>query len=88
MNQILVDSKVIFDVLTEDDDWFEWSGQRLEECAARGRLCIDPLICSEVCIGFERIEEFAHARRKTISDILSALRTDLSGRLTFTLGMT
>jgi predicted nucleic acid-binding protein len=57
MTQILVDSNVILDVLTEDDDWFDWSARRLEECAARARLCINPLIYSEVSVGFERIEE-------------------------------
>ena len=57
MTQILVDSNVILDVLTEDEEWFDWSAQRLEECASRGRLCINPLIYSEVSVGFERIEE-------------------------------
>ena len=63
MNQILVDSNVILDVLTENDEWFGWSARRLEECAARGRLCINPLIYSEVSVGFERIEE--------VDDVLS-----------------
>ena len=57
MTQILVDYNVILDVLTEDEEWFDWSAQRLEECASRGRLCINPLIYSEVSVGFERIEE-------------------------------
>jgi predicted nucleic acid-binding protein len=63
MNQILVDSNVILDVLTEDDEWFDWSAGRLEECAARGRLCINPLIYSEVSVGLQRIEE--------VDDVLS-----------------
>jgi hypothetical protein len=31
MIDILVDSNVILDILTEDPQWFEWSDQRLRE---------------------------------------------------------
>lgn len=57
MSQILVDSNVLLDVLTEDAVWFDWSAHNLEECGARAQLCINVLIYSEVSIGFERIEE-------------------------------
>ena len=32
---VLVDSNVILDVLTEDPKWFEWSSSRLAELAAQ-----------------------------------------------------
>lgn len=56
MNQILVDSNVLLDVLTEDSNWFAWSSSRLAECAAHGRLCLNATIYAEVSVGFERIE--------------------------------
>jgi len=57
MNQVLVDANVLLDVLTDDPAWFEWSAGKLEECAARGRLCINPIIYAEVSVGFDRIED-------------------------------
>lgn len=57
MNQVLVDSNVLLDVLTEDHTWFAWSAQALEDCAARARLCINVLIYSEVSTDFARIED-------------------------------
>lgn len=56
MSQVLVDSNVLLDVLSEDAAWFEWSANTLEYHAARGPLCINPIIYAEVSVGFERIE--------------------------------
>lgn len=61
MNQVLVDSNVLLDVLTEDPVWLEWSANKLEECARDAQLCINVLIYSEVSIGFTRIEELDDA---------------------------
>ncbi len=57
MTDVLVDSNVILDVLTEDLQWFEWSAQRLVEYADRGILVINPLIYAEISIGFNQVEE-------------------------------
>lgn len=61
MNQVLVDSNVLLDVLTEDPQWYEWSAARLEASAATAELCINPLIYAEVSIGFLRIEDLEEA---------------------------
>ena len=45
---VLVDSNVILDVLTDDPKWFEWSSRRLAELA-------------EVSIRFDRIEDLDDA---------------------------
>jgi len=58
---VLVDSNVIIDILTEDPRWYEWSSQRLERHAERDLLWINPLIYAEVSISFERIEELDDA---------------------------
>ncbi|MCY7320288.1 MAG: type II toxin-antitoxin system VapC family toxin [Phormidesmis sp. CAN_BIN36] len=61
MTDVLVDSNVILDVLTEDPQWFEWSAQMLVEYADRGMLVINPLIYAEISIGFNQVEELEAA---------------------------
>jgi len=57
----LVDSNVILDVLTEDDEWFAWSSEMLAEASERGPLVINPVIYAEVSGRFERIEDLDEA---------------------------
>ena len=57
MSEVLVDSNVILDVLTEDPVWFDWSASALEEHAESAVLLINPIIYSEVSVRFERIED-------------------------------
>ena len=57
MADILVDSSVILDVVTEDPEWYEWSAGQLEKLAESHTLVINPIIYSEVSIGFDRIED-------------------------------
>lgn len=54
---MLVDSNVILDVVTDDPEWGDWSAEQLEKHANQAVLVINPLIYSEVSVGFERIEE-------------------------------
>jgi len=57
MADILVDSNVILDVVTEDPKWVDWSAGQLEQLAESHTLVINPIIYSEVSIGFDRIED-------------------------------
>jgi len=57
MTDILVDSNVILDILTEDPQWFEWSAQMLTNYADQGDLVINPIIYAEIAIGFNQPEE-------------------------------
>lgn len=57
----LVDANVLLDVLTEDDEWFDWSATMLEEASHRGSLLINPIVYAEVCGGFNRIEDVDEA---------------------------
>jgi hypothetical protein len=61
MNEALVDSNVILDILTEDPQWFDWSSATLEERAERSVLVINPLIYAEVSVRFRRIEDLDDA---------------------------
>lgn len=61
MADTLVDSNVILDVVTEDAKWYEWSAGQLERLTERHTLVINPIIYSEVSIGFDRIEDLDQA---------------------------
>lgn len=61
MKDVLIDSNVILGIVTEDVNCFEWSANKLSECADQTTLNINPVIYAEVSIGFERIEELETA---------------------------
>jgi predicted nucleic acid-binding protein len=57
----LIDSNVLLDVFTEDQDWFTWSSVALETRAEESVLVINPIIYAEVSVRFARIEELEEA---------------------------
>jgi predicted nucleic acid-binding protein len=57
----LVDSNVLLDVLTSDQNWVNWSVAKLEECATNGPLFINSIIYAEVSINFATIEDLEFA---------------------------
>ena len=61
MAATLVDSNVLLDVLTDDEEWGDWSADQLAEAAHTGTLIINPVIYAEVAAGFERIEDLDEA---------------------------
>lgn len=61
VREVLVDSNVILDVVTEDPRWFDWSAGRLEALAEDHLFVINPIIYSEVSVGFDRIEDLEEA---------------------------
>ncbi len=65
MMEILVDSSVILDVVTEDKYWFAWSADTLADCARSSILAVNPIIYAEVSIGFEKMEELDAALPST-----------------------
>ncbi len=52
----LVDSNVILDVVTDDEEWQDWSSTMLSRAADAEHLVINPLIYAEVAVRFESIE--------------------------------
>ncbi len=58
---VLVDSNVILDVLTEDRRWFGWSSSRLAELAEQVTLVLNPIIYAEISIRFDRVEDLDDA---------------------------
>ena len=55
----LVDTNILFDILLEDSEWFEWSNSQLAE--REGRLAVNQLILAEVSIQFGSEEELEAA---------------------------
>ncbi len=61
MKGILVDSNVILDLFEDDENWAEWSESTIYHYSTMHILYINPVIYSEVSIGFIRIEELESA---------------------------
>jgi predicted nucleic acid-binding protein len=61
MPDVLVDSSVLLDVLTEDERWFNWSSAELARAAEHGTLIINPIVYAEISIRFRRIEDLDEA---------------------------
>jgi predicted nucleic acid-binding protein len=57
----LVDSNVIIDLASEDDEWFEWSASMLSLSGKQGRLVINPIVYAEVSCAYQTIEELDDA---------------------------
>jgi len=53
----LVDSNVLFDFLTEDDEWFDWSSAMLEQASNRGTVAINQVVYAEVSVRYSTIED-------------------------------
>jgi predicted nucleic acid-binding protein len=61
VNATLVDSNVLFDYLSEDEEWNDWSGAMLSEAAHRGAVVINPLVYAELGIRYSRVEDLDEA---------------------------
>lgn len=58
---ILVDSNIILDLFTNDPQWGAWSLKILEHYRDKDILTINPIIYTEVSIGFDKIENLDKA---------------------------
>ena len=68
MTTVLVDSNVLLDLMTEDEQWYSWSAGAIDRAADRCRLVINPVIYAEVSIRFSRIEDLDAALPRTMFD--------------------
>ncbi len=48
---------MLLDVFEDDPEWSDWSQDRLDSASTTDTLAINPVIYSELSIGFARIEE-------------------------------
>lgn len=61
MSDFLVDSNVILDIFLDDPNWVDWAEETLVQYGHTGVLFINPIVYTEVSIGFKRIEELESA---------------------------
>jgi predicted nucleic acid-binding protein len=77
MRGVLVDSNVILDLFLDDPAWVDWSESTLSDYGASQPLYINPIIYSEISIGFERIEELENAIRGCAIEVIQIPREAL-----------
>jgi predicted nucleic acid-binding protein len=53
----LIDSCVLLDVITGDEQWADWSATGIAGAMDAGRVVINPLIYAEVSVGYQAIED-------------------------------
>jgi predicted nucleic acid-binding protein len=58
---ILVDSNVLFDIVTDNQQWFDWSRAALEQAELRGPLGINDVIFAELSVRFPTLEAVKQA---------------------------
>jgi len=78
MSAVLVDTNVLFDYLSEDEEWADWSAAMLSEAANRGPIAINSIVFAEISVRFDAIE--------AVNDALPAsyfLRVDLPWEAAF-----
>ena len=61
MKGILVDSCVLLDLFTNDENWADWSESTLEKYSQTNTLYINSIVYTEVSIGFKKVEEVESA---------------------------
>ena len=64
MKGLLVDSNVILDLFLDDPVWADWSESVLADYSASTTLYINPIVYTEVSVGFEKIEDLESALHK------------------------
>jgi predicted nucleic acid-binding protein len=53
----LVDTNVLFDFLSDDGEWFEWSAAMLEQAGNTGTVAINQVVYAEVSIRYSTVEQ-------------------------------
>ncbi|MDA3811680.1 MAG: type II toxin-antitoxin system VapC family toxin [Spirochaetaceae bacterium] len=57
MEPVLIDSNILIDIFSDNREWFQWSRDQLTLLSQQTQLFINPIIYTEISIGFEKIEE-------------------------------
>jgi predicted nucleic acid-binding protein len=53
----LIDTNILFDLLTNDPIWADWSSRQLESQALLGRLVVNPVVYAELSVSFDRADD-------------------------------
>jgi hypothetical protein len=52
-----VDTNVLFDLVTDDPVWADWSARQLRILSARGTLIVNSVVYAELSVGYDRVDE-------------------------------
>lgn len=74
----LVDTNVLFDLATDDAQWFEWSASALEAAAAEGPIYINAIVYAELSARYDKSSDVDN-----FIEIAGVELIDLSRRATF-----
>jgi predicted nucleic acid-binding protein len=66
MADVMVDSNVLLDLLTQDATWLEWSSRTVTECAQDHVLVINAIVYAEISVGFGRMEDLDAALAESL----------------------
>ncbi len=61
MNGVFVDSCVLLDLFTDDENWADWSERTLEKYSQTNTLYINSIVYTEISISFNKVEEVESA---------------------------
>jgi hypothetical protein len=53
----LVDTNVLLDLFTDDPIWADWSARQLRILSAQEALIVNPVVCAELSVGYDRVED-------------------------------
>ena len=57
MSATLIDSNVLFDFLSRDEEWFDWSSAMLESAGNAGPVVINQIVYAEISVRYQTIEQ-------------------------------
>ena len=73
----LVDTNVLLDLATDDQNWVDWSIAQLEAASLRGPLLINDVIYAELAVRYDRIEDLDAFVHETGAEIATLPRAAL-----------
>lgn len=54
---VMIDANVILDVITQDQEWSNWSARQMKRARQEGVLAINPLIYAELANSFQSADD-------------------------------
>jgi len=74
---VLVDTNVLFDLVTGDPIWADWSARQLRTLSARETLIVNPVVYAELSVGYDRPDEVDAALAQAGARLVEIPRTAL-----------
>lgn len=69
---IIVDTNILFDLATDDSEWFDWSRDSIQSAAGEGQLYINIIIYAELSTRYQNskaVDEFIEIAGVDLMDI-------------------